>query len=152
NFYGLRGYDFEDLRTDVAGVVFEHDFTGNIRLRNLTRYSRTHHNSAITAPRFVSVDTSAEIRRQLQRREITNELWANQTDLRVDFHTGPVKHSLVTGVEFSREDQDNRNSAQSVNQPTTNLYHPNPGDRPFGAMPGISNIPNTASADTVGVY
>lgn len=152
NYYGLRGYDFEDIRTDVAGVILEHDFSPNVRLRNLTRYSRTHRNSAITAPRFVDADVSGEIRRNLQRRDITNELWANQTDLRIDFQTGPVKHALVTGIEFAWEDQDNRNSAQSDNQPTTNLFRPDPTDRPFGPMPGITGIPGSASADTIGVY
>ena len=106
-------------------------------MRNLSRFGRTDRDSAITAPRFVDVNTSTEIRRQLQRRQIENTIYANQTDLNFDFETGPVDHSLVTGLELSREEQDNRNGAQADNQPTTDLFDPDVGADPFGPMPGM---------------
>src|SRR5690606_17557284 len=34
NFYGLRGLDFEDITTDMVGVLFEHDFSDDVRVRN----------------------------------------------------------------------------------------------------------------------
>jgi len=152
NFYGIRGYDYEDTTTDVAGILFEHDFSDRVRLRNFSRYARTERSSAITAPRFVDVNTSLAINRQLQRRDITTEIWANQTDLSIDFETGPLRHSLVVGLEFANEEQENQNGAQATNQPRTNLFNPNPNDRPLGPMPGLTNPVNEAEAFTISAY
>ncbi|MDB6133003.1 MAG: TonB-dependent siderophore receptor family protein [Verrucomicrobiales bacterium] len=164
NWYGLNGYDFEKTETDLAGVLFEHDFSPSIKLRNFTRYGLTHRESAITAPRFNSVNTITLLNRQLQQREIENEIWSNQTDVTFSFNTGTLEHSLVVGLEFARENQDNRNSAQTANQPLADLHHPDANQKPFGPLPEITRtvvnngiasqvgIPNSATADTVSAY
>ena len=152
NFYGLRHYDYEDIITDIVSATVEHDFSESLRLRNLSRFGRTDRDSAITAPRFVDVDTSTEIRRNLQRRQIEHTIYANQTDLNFDFETGPLDHALVTGLELSREEQDNRNSAQSANQPTTDFFDPNPNASPLGPMPDIANPWTRANAETIALY
>lgn len=164
NWYGIRGYDFEKTETDVLGLSFEHDFSDSVKLRNFTRYSSSSRESAITSPRFASVNTNTLINRQLQRREIENELWANQTDLTIRFNTGSLAHTVVTGVEYVREEQDSRNSSQTYNQPQTDLFNPDPGDRPFGPMPSITRrvltngvssftgIPNSATSDTASAW
>lgn len=152
NFYGLRNYDFEKIENDLATAIFEHDFSDSLRLRNLSRFGRTERDSAITAPRFNSVNTSTAIRRQLQRRQIEHQVLANQTDVNFEFDTGPVGHALAAGLELSREEQDNRNSAQFAGQPLTDLFNPNPGDQPLGSMPGITNPWTEATADTVALY
>ncbi|HEU5122642.1 MAG TPA: TonB-dependent siderophore receptor [Verrucomicrobiae bacterium] len=152
NFYGLKDYDFEDIETDMATAIFEHDFNESLRLRDLFRYGRNYRNSAITAPRFVDVNTSTLIRRQLQRREMENEIFANQTDVQIDLETGPLEHAIVTGLELSRELQFNRNDAQTANQPFTGLFNPNPNDPPLGPMPQIMRDPSNAQADTLALY
>ncbi|MES2709592.1 MAG: TonB-dependent siderophore receptor [Verrucomicrobiota bacterium] len=164
NWYGLNGYDFERTTTDIAGINFEHDFSDAVKLRNFSRYSLSHRESAITAPRFASVNTSTMLNRQLQQRDIENEIWANQTDLTLKFNTGVLEHTVVTGLEFSRENQDNRNSAQSANQPQADLYRPDANAKPFGPMPPITStvvnngiasqvgVLNSATADTLSAY
>lgn len=152
NFYGLRDYDFEDIRNNVATAIVEHDFSESLRLRNLSRFGLTERDSAITAPRFVDVNNSTAIRRQLQQREMEHRILANQTDVILDFETGRVEHELVAGFEISREEQNNRNSAQADNQPETDLFDPNPGDDPLGPMPGISNPWTEGVADTIALH
>ncbi len=144
NFYGLRNYDFEDLTTHIATVKFEHDFNGNMRLENITRWLDNERNSAITAPRQPG--------RQLQRRQMANENLTNQTNLVLHFSTGALQHDLVTGVELATEETNNRNSAQATNQPGFDLRNPNPNDRPFGPMPGITGDPSETKLDTIAVY
>ncbi|HZB25232.1 MAG TPA: TonB-dependent receptor plug domain-containing protein, partial [Vicinamibacterales bacterium] len=51
NFYGLRQYDFEDIGSDVVTGEVSHRFGNGATLRNLSRYSETRRDSAITAPR-----------------------------------------------------------------------------------------------------
>lgn len=152
NFYGIRGYDYEEVRNDFVTATVEHDFSESLRLRNMTRYGRTDRSSAITAPRFVDANVSTQLNRQLQRRDIDTEISGNYTDLNIDFDTGPLEHEAVVGLEISREDQDNKNSAQTGNQPTTDLFNPNPNATPVGPMPSNSGDPNHAHADTVAVY
>lgn len=152
NFYGLRNYDFEKIQSDMVTAIVEHDFSDSLRLRNISRFGATDRDSAITAPRFDDVDNTTAIRRNLQRRQIDHAIYANQTDLNFDLETGPISHALAGGLEISREEQDNRNSAQNTNQPLTDLFNPNPGDAPFGPMPGITGAWTEATADTVGLY
>jgi len=152
NFYGLRDYDFEDIQNNLATAVLEHDFSDSLRLRNLSRFGVTDRKSGITAPRFDNVNSSTAIRRQLQRREIEHQILANQTDVNFELETGPVSHALAGGLEISREEQDNRNSAQFNNQPLADLYNPNPGEAPLGSMPDINAPWTEAAADTVALY
>ena len=83
NFYGLRDYDFEDIDSDVVSGEVHHRFVNGMTLRNLTRYSDTNRESAITAPRPPN--------RQLQRRTMGNEQLANHTNLNAAHRRGPVR-------------------------------------------------------------
>lgn len=116
-FYGIPGVDYEKIQTDHFTAIFEHDFTKNVRLRNATRYSRSHRDSVSTAPRLrdlaagAAVNYSTVLNRQLQRRQQFTEMFGNQTNLVAEFATGPIKHALVTGMEFYLEHQQNANVA-----------------------------------------
>jgi catecholate siderophore receptor len=145
NFYGLKDYDFEDVTTQSATAVIEHDFSETLRIRNVLRYIDSDRNSAITSPRPPN--------RQLQRRTLGAENFTNLTDFTVEFASGPLQHTLVAGLELSREETDNRNSADSTNQPPVlDFFLPNPNDRPLGPMlPNIGD-PSTTRTDNIGLY
>ena len=144
NFYGLRDYDFEDIRSDVATADVSHRLGSTVSLRNITRYSDTSRDSAITSPRPPN--------RQLQRRTMSNGNVANQTNLTVALGRGRIRHDLVTGVEFSRETTANRNSSQTANQPQTTIVAPNADDRPFGPMPANTGNPADTTLWQRGAY
>ena len=144
-FYGLRDYDYEDAETQIATAQLDHSFSDTLALRNVTRYLNSDRDSAITAPR--------PPRRQLHRRTMGTENLTNLTDLTVRFATGSITHALVTGVELSREKTDNRNSADSVTQPTyADFFDPNPNDRPLGPLPANTGNPSEAEIQTVAAY
>ncbi len=150
-FYGLPGVDYEKIQTDHFTAIFEHDFSKNVRLRNATRYSRSHRDSVSTSPRLRDVDPTAGIQyttalnRQLQRRQQFTEMFGNQTNLVADFTTGAIKHALVTGMEFYLEHQQNANAAgissvtdlynTSINVPPSGA--PNTGDLTNSTYPGL---------------
>ncbi|MGH9374023.1 MAG: TonB-dependent siderophore receptor [Vicinamibacterales bacterium] len=144
NFYGLRGYDFEDITSDVFSGEVRHRFQNGTTLRNLTRFSQTDRDSAITAPR--------PPRRQLQRRTMGNEGLANQTSLNTTLGRGFIRHAVVTGVEVARERTANQNSAQATNQPPVTLPNPNPEDRPFGPMPPNTGNPSRTELDQLALF
>lgn len=145
NFYGLKNYDFEDIETQVANAQIEHDFSDTLHVRSVLRYVESDRNSAITAPRPPN--------RQLQRRTLGTENLTSLTDFTIAFSTGAVSHTLVTGLELSREDTSNRNFAQTNNQPTiADFFNPDPNQRPFGPMPVNSGNPSTTRTDNIAIY
>lgn len=149
NYYGTIGVDFEKVQHDTFSTIFEHDFSDKVKLRNITRYSRTHRDSITSAPRFFNATT---IQRNLQGYRLTNEAFVNQTNLNVDFETGPLAHALVTGLELSWERQLTSQNSRGNN---TQVPLNNPaGPVVPGALPGPLPMPGDAEAhmDTIAFY
>lgn len=145
NFYGLKDYDFEDVETKSGTLQLEHDFNDSITARNVLRYLESGRSSAITAPRPPN--------RQLQRRDMQTENITNLTDVTIDFSTGAIKHTVVTGLELSRETTEGRNSAQTANQPQiSDFFNPNPNLLPLGPMPINNGNPSKTEIKSIGLY
>lgn len=147
-FYGFRERDRERLRSDLATLRFEHDFDDSLRLSNQFRFGRSTRDSVATPPRFASNDSTA-INREMRSWITEDEIWDNQSDLRAEFSTGFVRHTLVAGLALTRE----RNLRQTRTAPNsqTTLFDPNPEDRYAGAFtlnPNAGDI----TADSQGVY
>lgn len=140
NYYGVRGMDYEDVANDTFSAIFEHDFSDKVRLRNITRYTRTERESITSAPRFVGATTT--IQRNLQLYRLSYEGIFNQTNLNVDFDTGVLKHALVTGMELAWERQLTFQGT-ATNFSRTSLYDPGQ------TVPGGTNtsVPDLGDAE-----
>lgn len=144
-FYGLKNYDYEDIETKSGTLQLEHDFGGNVTARNVLRYLDSERSSAITAPRPPN--------RQLQRRDMETENITNLTDVTIDFSTGSIEHTVVTGLELTRETTKGRNSSNSPNQPQlTDFFNPDPNELPLGPMPINSGNPAETEIKSIGLY
>lgn len=144
-FYGLKNYDYEDIETKSGTLQLEHDFSDSITARNVLRYLDSERSSAITAPRPPN--------RQLQRRDMETENITNLTDVTLEFATGAIQHSVVTGLELTRETTNGRNSAQSTNQPqVTDYFRPDPNARPIGPMPANTGNPSETEIKNIALY
>ena len=157
NFYGLVGRDYENTDTDLATVDVAHDFGATTVVRNLSRWGQNVRDSVITAPRFVAVNTSTAINRQLQSRDMTDEILANQTNLTSRFATGAITHAATAGVEFSSESSLNF-LRSGPTAPTADLYNPNPMDpypgpivRTGASTDGTANSVAAYAFDTVNI-
>jgi catecholate siderophore receptor len=124
-FYGFRSRDYERMGADMATVRFEHDFSDALQVRNQLRYGRSTRDSNATPPRFASNDSTV-INRELRAWTTEDGIWDNQSDLRANFATGPIKHALIAGVAFTNENNIRR-TRTAPNSPTT-LLNPNPDD------------------------
>lgn len=144
SFYGLRDYDYETVKGDLASVTVEHDLGTGWALRNTSRFAENHRDSAITSPRPPN--------RQLQQRTLDNTQLANHTNLGGSFQTGFAKHAVAAGIELSRETKSTRSQSQTANQPQTSLTNPDPTQRPFGPLPVNVGNPDRTALDLVGVY
>ncbi len=155
NFYGRSTVDFEDVTNDMFTIILDHDFTDKIKLRNLTRFSRTYRFNAITAPRFANAASgnntlNQQINRQVQVRKMINEVWSNQTNISAEFRTGALQHSLVGGFELAFERQLNANAALADPNAITDVFDPDPNASP-ASMPHLPGYAE-AHADTISVY
>lgn len=150
NYYGLAARDYEKTDTDLMTFDIAHAMSPSAELRNLTRWGRNVRDSVITAPRFVSVNTSTEINRQLQSRDMTDEILANYTNLTSRLSTGPLRHVVTAGLEVSAESSINF-ARTGPAAPTADLYHPNPFD-PYAGPIVRSGASTDGSADSTAVY
>lgn len=154
-FFGFRDRDFEKLRSDLATVKLERDFSDSVTLRNQLRFGYSSRDSMATPPRFANT-TSTTINREMRSWIAEDKAWDNQTDLRARFSTGKIEHSLVAGLALTHENNIRQNRT-APNSPTTLLY-PNPDDVYIGVItldPRIGDITGKSVAlyafDTVKV-
>ena len=144
NFYGLDGYDYENVESNAATATFERDLREGWTLRNISRWADNHRDSAITSPRPPN--------RQLQQRLMDQGQLTNQTSVTGSFRTAAVQHALVAGVEVGRETTFIRRQSQTTNQPQINLADPDPRQSPLGPMPVNNGNPEDTNLSLAGVY
>jgi catecholate siderophore receptor len=144
NFYGLKGYDFENITSDAATATLERDLAEGWTLRNISRWTDNHRDSAITAPRPPN--------RQLQQRLMDQGQVTNQTSITGSFGSPERRHSLAAGIEIGRETTFIQRQAQTTNQPQTDLSDPDPGQRPLGPMPVNNGNPEDTTLALAGLY
>lgn len=152
NFYGLLTRDYEDITTDIVSGILEHDFRDHLKSRTAVRWGRNDRDSITTSPRFVNVNTSSVLNRQVQSRDQVDETAGLISDLRYDFIAGGMKHELVAGVETSRDLSHNDARASSTgNNPQTNLFNPNPYDPYTGTIARTGAYTDTTT-DSLAFY
>ncbi|OTH77795.1 TonB-dependent siderophore receptor, partial [Pseudomonas aeruginosa] len=108
NFYGLKDRDYRKSTTDSGTFRIEHDLNDNLTLSNSTRLVRTTLDYIVSNPDDSRGNVAnGYVYRSAKSRNSTSKGWVNQTDLKANFETGFIKHTLVTGLEFSYEDVHN---------------------------------------------
>jgi catecholate siderophore receptor len=139
NFYGAPT-DRNTVRSDTLSARIEHDFSADLKLRNISRYGATSQFQRLAAPFFSSAAAYAAslnlsspnpanwtVWRLPQVRDVETESWVNQTSLSARFATGAVRHTLITGVDFSRESARSwgySGTGYSASDRPVNLYSP----------------------------
>ena len=144
NFYGTRA-DHDDVTARMATFRIEHDVSDSVRLTNTARWGRTEQDYLLTAfmgtgsrsgngapagnIRYGSAGdlSSYTLARSLPTfKDQRNTLLTDQLNLRVDFRTGAVGHSLSTGLEFTREELESFGQAVTggTSWPAASLYAP----------------------------
>jgi catecholate siderophore receptor len=122
NFYGFEK-DFENTLLNLGTARFDHRFNDMFSLRNTLRYSHNDREHETTAPRFNTATFPNTFNRNRPARDIVEQIVSNQTDLTAKFDTFNLKHTFVTGVEFSGEWLDRINYAFQ-NIPPVDVHNP----------------------------
>jgi catecholate siderophore receptor len=136
NFYGFDHEDYERTLLNLGTLRLDHRFNDIFSLRNTLRFSHNDREHEVTAPRF-NAATPGFFNRNRPKRDLTETILSNQTDLTTKFDTVDLQHTLVTGIEFSRESLDRTNYA-FTGVPQANATNPNPHDSTAGISQRVS--------------
>lgn len=159
NFYGTKD-DRDHVEADTVSVIFERDIGANMNIANVTRWGQTEQqyqlssfmagSAQLATPNPADPNTWT-ITRNINNKDSTNVTLTNQTNLRADFATGPVTHSVSTGVEFISEMQKTRGFATSPGTyPPVSVYNPNPNVGGYTRL--LSGAFTKGETDTIGLY
>ncbi|WP_426370087.1 TonB-dependent receptor [Pseudocolwellia sp. HL-MZ7] len=132
NFYGNINRDYEEIEVYSATARYEYDMSESTTLRAQARVGAVSRESVVTAPRFIDLTTSTDVRLSDEKtRDTKDSLTALQFDLIGEYDVAGFTHNLVTGVELAKEDHkrwafvdlidDNLDSTPELND----LYNPN---------------------------
>lgn len=158
NYYGNVFRDYEDIEAQSVTARYEHDVSESTRLRAQARVGSVAREGIVTAPRFIDLTTSTDIRLSDEKtRDTKDSLQVLQADLIGRYRTGGVTHDVVAGLEIAEETfkrwnfvdlvDDNLDSAPA----TVDLYNPNPFV-PFTGRYGRDGTSTEAVGDTEAVY
>lgn len=101
-FFGDPSQSYADIKVNALGATLDHRFSDNLTLRNATRvawYDKFYQN--VFANTSVNAAGNYNISGYNNATDRTNLF--NQTDLIWKTVTGPVKHTLLGGVELGRQ-------------------------------------------------
>lgn len=137
NFYGRHKVDFRKNIFDTATASIEHDLNDKFTVRNVTRYGKTLNHYLMTRPSFDNCAAGAggacasegpglQFRRDDRTNYRVSESLLNQTDVYGSFNTGSLKHNVVAGFEFSKEEIWNKAMSGGPGRDTDSFYNPNP--------------------------
>lgn len=126
NYYGVPG-NFLRTYADIGTAKIEHDVNEHLTLRNQVRYANYSRAVLVTEPRLSGItpltplDSVQVMRGQISARS-TETLLDEQLDAVVHFNTFGIRHTLVTGVEATRETSDPTRATYAA--PSTSLLNP----------------------------
>jgi catecholate siderophore receptor len=157
-YYGFVNRDFQKAKQDFGTVNTEVAITPFITFNNKTRIERSVLDYIGTLPS--NPTPAGTVTLSSQSRYQVTDVAANLTDFTFKFNSGPIKHAVVTGAEFSQEKVMRDTYAGLVselfgtgtgNQITSSLFDPF-NLRPVVSEPRLTGNPTNITVDTKAVY
>ncbi|MBC7785114.1 MAG: TonB-dependent receptor, partial [Burkholderiales bacterium] len=155
NFYGVLTNSLSDVETNDAHIAtfkVEHEINNQFKIANTTRYADITRFLRINQPPGGAAVSPTNLNVNLARNRwqlnVQSSLLANQTDVVGKFQTWGMQHTLVTGLEFTKEDRSQlRQNITGVVPGTVNLLYPDPYPTFPGniAAPGLPTLNNGRS-------
>jgi catecholate siderophore receptor len=159
NFYGFKS-DYLKTDADIGTVKVSHEVSETLTLRDQLRYANYGRDFRITEPQATATISGPAptlstpldqivVKRNELTGTSTETFFQNQFDVIGKFDTGSFSHTVVTGIEASRETSDpTRFTWTGV--PTTGLLTPDEHQTFAGTATVSSKVKTTANS--VGVY
>lgn len=125
NFYGVVGRDFLRNGSDIGTIALRYEANETISLRSISRYGETYNRYVVSVPRSpcrFALDANNSCTNAgpelpmdqwtvaigAPQRNAVSTYYANITDATLNFETGGIGHTVVTGFEYANERVANR--------------------------------------------
>jgi catecholate siderophore receptor len=155
NYYGFPDNNYLNTNVNVGTIRVTHDTHQGVTLNDQLRYAAYTRDAQISEAQIAgNVNLSTPLSSILiNRNQIAvasvESLFDNQFDVTSNFRTGGLQHSLVTGVEVTRETSD-PTRFKWAGVPQTSLLYPDDTQLFAGAQSVSSKVHTTAVG--VGLY
>ncbi|MGK5079268.1 TonB-dependent receptor [Janthinobacterium sp. HLX7-2] len=146
-YYGAanaRDADFSQSRVVSTAATLTHKFSDSLSLRNAFRYYDYHldrNNTNISGNVNEVKGTMSLGHAKLNRDESG---WFNQTELTQKLLTGAMRHAVLYGAEFGKQDKDATSWAATVVATNVSIFHP--------VLPVVERSKLGVRSDTFGSY
>ena len=110
NFYGVLARDEGETFADIYTGRIAWALTDTIQFDSILRYGQSKNKYTASAPERPD-PVARTVSANAKRRDAITDYWTNQSYFTMDFVTGGFEHTLVTGIELSREEIVNRQRA-----------------------------------------
>jgi catecholate siderophore receptor len=156
-YYGFVNRDFQKAKQDFGTVNAEIFLAPWATFNNKTRLERSVLDYIGTLP---NNPTATTVNLGSQSRYQVTDVAANLSDFTFKFNSGPIKHAVVAGAEFSQEKVMRDTYAgltaelsgiQQGNSFVGSLFNP-PNLLPFANEPRLTGNPTNINVDTKAVY
>jgi catecholate siderophore receptor len=149
-FYGYPNHDHYRANIDIGTVRLEHDFNDSITVASQTRYGSYRRDLRVTEPLITGYATGNNIvpsripvanilvSRHVIGLSSQETLLQHEDDVTLRFRTGPLEHTVVTGIEVGRQTSDP--TRYNITSLQTNLLYPNTSNTFYPLASPISSI------------
>ena len=159
NFYGVLSRDFGETFADVYTANAKWVISPKVEFDTILRYGQSKNAYTASAPERPDA-VARTVSANAKRRDAITDYWTNQSRLTFRFDTGTIGHTLVTGIELSREETLNRQRTftecaelpctGATSNPLLDLDHPDNGI-PWGNETEVTGRP-TITTETAALY
>lgn len=135
-----------------VGYNLEHRFSENWNLRNAFRYANRSFLNDAAIP-FEFNEATGILTNYFGLQDIDSQNYSLQTNLVGKFATGPIKHTLLFGVDLNRSEETEFTGLDFSSPISLNIFNPVYGSLP---RPSSNQLPlarnNQVQSDRLGVY
>lgn len=159
NFYGVLSRDEGETFADIYTARIAWALTDTIQFDSILRYGQSKNKYTASAPERPD-PVARTVSANAKRRDAITDYWTNQSYFTMDLVTGGIEHTLVTGIELSREEILNRQQAftecatlpctGTTSNPVLDLDNPN-NSIPFGKETAVTGRP-VITTETVALF
>ncbi len=166
-FYGALS-DQDQVKADMFTARVEHDLNPRVKLQNITRYGKTEQDyllsaflvnpvNLVTSPVAGNLSETDPSTWRLKRatrtvKDQTNKILTNQSMAIAKIDAGSHAHTLVAGLELTREEQSTRGYSGLGVMSEDLLYAPNPASPVTGLNPVRNAAFTDGQIDTTSLY
>ncbi|PHV14445.1 TonB-dependent siderophore receptor [Janthinobacterium sp. BJB303] len=146
-YYGAanaRDADFSQSRVVSTAATLTHKFSDSLSLRNAFRYYDYHldRNNTNISGNVNEVTGTMNLGHAKLNRDESG--WFNQTELTQKLLTGSLRHEVLYGAEFGKQNKDASNWASTVVATNVSIFNP--------VLPQVNRSKLGARSDTFGTY